>query len=53
VAHVATWKAYALATALDANFIATEAFSLFATAAVVRETYKATNVQAGAIKAAP
>jgi hypothetical protein len=34
VAHVATWKAYALAVALDANFIATEAFSLFASAVV-------------------
>ncbi len=38
VAHVATWKGYALATAIDANFISTEAFSLFCTAAVVRET---------------
>jgi hypothetical protein len=44
VAHVAGWKAYALATALDANFIATEAFSLFATAAVVRDTHKATTI---------
>jgi hypothetical protein len=43
VAHVATWKAYALATALDANFIATEAFSLFATAAVGRATNRATS----------
>jgi hypothetical protein len=42
VAHVATWKAYALATALDLNFIATEAFSLFATAAVARATHRAT-----------
>lgn len=42
VAHVAAWKGYALATALDANFIATEAFSLFATAAVSRETWRAT-----------
>jgi hypothetical protein len=42
VAHVTTWKAYALATALDANFIATEAFSLFATMAVGRATHRAT-----------
>src|SRR5215831_7599531 len=42
VAHVATWKAYALATALDANFISTEAFSLFATAAVGKATHRAT-----------
>jgi hypothetical protein len=33
VAHVTAWKADALAVALDANFIATESFSLFATAA--------------------
>jgi hypothetical protein len=42
VAHVTTWKAYALATALDANFISTEAFSLFATAAVSKATHRAT-----------
>ena len=42
VTHCATWKAYALAIALDANFIATEAFSLFATAAVARATARAT-----------
>jgi hypothetical protein len=42
VAHVAGWKAYALAAALDANFIATESFSLFATAAVSRMTTRAT-----------
>jgi hypothetical protein len=42
VAHCASWKAYALAVALDANFIATEAFSLFATAAVARATARAT-----------
>jgi hypothetical protein len=42
VAHVAAWKGYALAAALDANFIATEAFSLFATAAVGRATHRAT-----------
>ncbi len=42
VAHVVEWKAYALATALDANFIATESFSLFAAAAVSRNTHKAT-----------
>jgi hypothetical protein len=42
VAHVATWKAYALAIALDLNFVATESFSLFATAAVVRATHRAT-----------
>lgn len=42
VAQVATWKAYALGVALDANFIATESFSLFATAAVARATRKAT-----------
>lgn len=43
VAHCATWKSYAFAAALDANFIATEAFSLFASAAVVRETKTATS----------
>jgi hypothetical protein len=42
VAHVAGWKAYALAIALDANFISTEAFSLFATAAVSKATCRAT-----------
>ena len=42
VAHVASWKAMAFAAALDANFIATEAFSLFASAAVARATGKAT-----------
>jgi hypothetical protein len=42
VAHVATWKGYALATALDANFIATESFGLFCTAAVSRATQRAT-----------
>jgi hypothetical protein len=42
VAHSATWKAYALAIALDANFVATEAFSLFASAAVVKATARAT-----------
>lgn len=42
VAHVATWKAYALATALDANFISTESFSLFCTAAVSKATSRAT-----------
>lgn len=42
VAHVASWKAYALATALDANFVATESFSLFAAAAVARSTHRAT-----------
>lgn len=42
VAHVATWKSYALAIALDANFIATEAFSLFASAPVSRATRRAT-----------
>ncbi len=42
VAHVTTWKAYALATALDANFIATESFSLFATMAVSKVTHRAT-----------
>jgi hypothetical protein len=39
---VATSEAYALATPLDANFIAPESFSLFATAAVARTTGKAT-----------
>jgi hypothetical protein len=34
VAHVALWKSYALAVALDMNFMATESSSLFATAAV-------------------
>jgi hypothetical protein len=42
VAHVASWKAYALAVALDANFVSTEAFSLFATASVVKGTWRAT-----------
>jgi hypothetical protein len=42
VAHVVTWKAYAMAIALDANFIATEAFSLFASAAVSEATRRAT-----------
>ncbi len=42
VAHCTTWKAYALSVALDANFVATEAFSLFASAAVVRATARAT-----------
>jgi hypothetical protein len=42
VAHVSTWKAYALAAALDANFIATESFSLFATLAVSKATHRAT-----------
>jgi hypothetical protein len=42
VAHVAGWKAYALAVALDMNFVATESFSLFATAAVSRATHRAT-----------
>jgi hypothetical protein len=42
IAPVTTWKAYALAMAMDANFIATESFSLFASAAVARATHKAT-----------
>jgi hypothetical protein len=42
VAHCATWKAWAMAAALDANFIATESFSLFATAAVAKATHRAT-----------
>jgi hypothetical protein len=42
VAHVALWKSYALAVALDMNFVATESFSLFATAAVARATHRAT-----------
>jgi hypothetical protein len=42
VAHCTTWKSYAFAAALDANFIATESFSLFATAAVMRATGRAT-----------
>jgi hypothetical protein len=42
VAHVAAWKSYALGIALDANFIAVESFSLFATAAVARSTARAT-----------
>lgn len=41
-AHVADWKAAALAAALDANFIATESFSLFASAAVAQATHRAT-----------
>jgi hypothetical protein len=41
-AHVAEWKAGALALTLDANFIATESFSLFASAAVAEATHKAT-----------
>jgi hypothetical protein len=42
VAHTAIWKSYALAAALDCNFVATEAFSLLCTAAVARETRCAT-----------
>jgi hypothetical protein len=42
VAHCAIWKAWAFGAALDCNFIATEAFSLFCSAAVARETHKAT-----------
>jgi hypothetical protein len=42
VAHVAGWKAYALAVALDMNFVATESFSLFAAAVVSRATHRAT-----------
>jgi hypothetical protein len=42
VAHCTTWKAWAMAAALDANFISTEAFSLFATAAVAKATHRAT-----------
>jgi hypothetical protein len=42
IAYVDPWKAYALALALDANFIATESFSLFAAAAVTKATHKAT-----------
>jgi hypothetical protein len=42
VAHVAMWKSYALAIALDLNFVATESFSLFATAAVAKATHRAT-----------
>jgi hypothetical protein len=42
VAHIVLWKSYALAVALDLNFVATESFSLFATAAVARATNKAT-----------
>jgi hypothetical protein len=42
VAHIAAWKSYALAIALDLNFVATESFSLFATAAVANATHKAT-----------
>jgi hypothetical protein len=42
VANISAWKGYALATALDLNFISTEAFSLFCTAAVSRATNRAT-----------
>jgi hypothetical protein len=42
VAQVATWKAFSLAAAIDANFIGTEMFSLFASASIARETHKAT-----------
>jgi hypothetical protein len=42
VAHCAIWKAWAFGAALDCNFVATEAFSLFASASVARETHKAT-----------
>jgi hypothetical protein len=42
VAHCSTWKAFAFATALDLNFVATESFSLFASAAVARATGRAT-----------
>jgi hypothetical protein len=34
IAQLATWKAYALAMAMDAKFIATKPFSLLASAAV-------------------
>jgi hypothetical protein len=44
VAHCPTWKSYAFALALDGNFIATEAFSLFAAAPVARATARATAV---------
>jgi hypothetical protein len=42
VAGVPLWKAYALAVTLDLNFIATEAFSLFASPAVSQATRRAT-----------
>jgi hypothetical protein len=42
VAHIELWKSYALAVALDLNFVSTEAFSLFASAAVARATSYAT-----------
>jgi hypothetical protein len=42
VAHVAGWRAYALAAALDANFVATGAFTIFCTAAVSKATHRAT-----------
>jgi hypothetical protein len=42
VSHCAEWKAYAMAIALDANFVATEAFSLFTAAAVAKATNRAT-----------
>jgi hypothetical protein len=42
VAHTPDWKSYALAIALDANFIATEAFSLFASETVAKATRNAT-----------
>lgn len=42
VAQVAAWKAFSLAAAIDANFIGTEMFSLFASAAIARETHRAT-----------
>jgi hypothetical protein len=42
LAHISTWKAYALATTLDCNFICTEAFSLFCTLHVARATQRAT-----------
>jgi hypothetical protein len=42
VAHIAAWKSYALAIAIDLNFVGTESFSLFATAAVARATWRAT-----------
>jgi hypothetical protein len=42
IAHIAAWKSYSLAVALDLNFVGTESFSLFATAAVSRATRRAT-----------
>ncbi len=41
VTHCDAWRAWALSVALDANFIFTEAMSLFASAAIIRSAGRA------------